>query len=83
MDSKYESSHGHSINNKVEIEISKECVCFYCARRFAPASIVEWTDGGQTAICPHCSIDSVIGDAAPYQLDAAFIAGMAKRWFDF
>jgi len=33
---------------------------------FGPAEIVEWTDAnengvGQTAICPHCGIDSVIG----------------------
>jgi hypothetical protein len=36
--------------------------CFYCLKRYPVSQITEYTDGGRTAICPHCSIDSVVGD---------------------
>ena len=33
---------------------------------FKPADILEWTDDDQTALCPNCGIDSVIGDKSGY-----------------
>lgn len=45
---------------------SDACGCYYCLARFAPAEIVAWTDVdeqgvGQTALCPRCGVDSVVG----------------------
>jgi hypothetical protein len=34
--------------------------CFSCESVYPYEEVVVWTDGGLTAICPHCSIDSVI-----------------------
>jgi hypothetical protein len=43
--------------------------------------IQEWIDGGQTALCPSCGIDSVIGDASGFPITEEFLAAMESRWF--
>ena len=36
--------------------------CYYCGEiyRVADKPIIEWVDGGYTALCPVCGIDAVI-----------------------
>lgn len=54
---------GSSFNRQQLLE-SEVAVCYYCAREFPPSEIVEWCDGdapGQTAMCPYCSVDAVVG----------------------
>ena len=46
---------------------SVKCGCFYWCANFKPDEILEWAGEdngrkGQTAICPRCGIDAVIGD---------------------
>lgn len=55
------SAHKHSRGNRAEIEASIVCGCFYCSAIFPPSEILEWQDDGQTAVCPRCPVDSVIG----------------------
>jgi len=48
--------------------------------------IEEWVDEdaagvGQTALCPRCGIDSVIGDQSGYEISASFLAKMHSYWF--
>ena len=51
----------------------------YC---FKPADILEWTDDDQTALCPNCGIDSVIGDKSGYPVtDLDFLKQMHTYWF--
>lgn len=51
--------------NRRELLASEVATCFYCFKEFPPHEITEWCDGedysSQTAICPYCSIDSVVG----------------------
>ena len=80
------AAHKRSIRHRAEIEASTVCGCFYCERAFAPGGIKNWTDTGnplaeQTALCPHCGIDSVIGDKSGYPITPAFLAQMNKAWF--
>jgi hypothetical protein len=35
----------------------------------------------QTALCPHCGIDSVISSASGYPITAAFLHRMHDYWF--
>lgn len=53
--------------NKEAIMNSKECACIFCFRIMLPSEIIEYCDYGsgigQTAICPHCRIDSIIPDS--------------------
>ncbi|HLK28653.1 MAG TPA: hypothetical protein VKT28_08730 [Puia sp.] len=67
------AAHQHSIFNKDEILESQVCGCFYCLKNFAPQQITEWVEEGdnrhETALCPFCSIDSVIGNKSGYKVD--------------
>lgn len=73
--------HKHSIRHRTEIEASKACACFFCGATFTPVEINSWTDAGETALCPKCGIDSVIGDACGAELSPAFISAMKGFWF--
>jgi hypothetical protein len=37
---------------------------------------------GQTALCPKCGIDAVIGSASGYPISREFLAEMHRHWFD-
>lgn len=55
--------HKHSYANKSAIMLSTYVGCFYCKRIFLPNKITEFIkekDGGETAVCPYCNIDSVL-----------------------
>src|SRR5436189_5299614 len=75
------AAHNHSADHRAEIIASTLCGCFYCRTTFKPAQITEWVDGradgqGQTALCPECGIDSVIGDKAGFDLTPQFLSTM-------
>jgi hypothetical protein len=77
-------AHQHSTNHRTEIENSKVCGCFYCLSTIAPSEIDEWikNDTEESATCPKCGIDSVIGDASGITITTAFLSEMNKYWFD-
>jgi hypothetical protein len=77
----YEPAHNHATHNISEISLSQKCGCFFCRATFDPRAITEFADQGQTALCPNCGIDAVIGDKAGYELSDKFLVAMFKRWF--
>jgi hypothetical protein len=74
-------AHRHSIRHQHEIEASAICGCFHCMRRLAPSAIEEWLRDEGSALCPHCGIDSVIGDVSGYEISATFLGRMHEAWF--
>lgn len=47
---------------------SEVAACYYCLEKYAPSTIIEWCDGdnqNQTAICPRCGVDAVVGFNGP------------------
>lgn len=78
-------AHRHSIRHRQEVLGSQTCGCFYCLSVFTPGEIVEWTDEtegvGQTALCPRCGIDSVIGSSSGYTISKDFLSQMHQHWF--
>ncbi len=81
-----EAAHKRSSLHRDEILASKVCGCFYCKKLFSSAEVVEWYNpkgapNGETAACPYCGIDAVIGDASGYDLTPEFLAAMKQRWF--
>jgi hypothetical protein len=79
-------AHKHSINHRAEVEGSTLCGCFHCGAKFRPTEIVEWVDAnregeGQTALCPKCGIDSVIGDRSGFQIADGRLSAMKAHWF--
>jgi hypothetical protein len=80
-----QKAHGHSSDHRAEIAASTTCGCFYCCSIFPPEGIEEWVDEvdgiGQTALCPRCGIDSVIGDRGGFPISAEFLNRMKAHWF--
>ena len=78
----YITAHQFSSNHREKLLKDSTCGCFYCLSIFSPAEIEEWvedTDG--TAICPHCGIDSVIGEGSGYPITKEFLSKMRNHWF--
>lgn len=81
-------AHRHCKWHREEVLASELCGCFYCCETFPPSEIKEWWDEsvfdgiGQTAICPRCEIDAVIGSESGYPLTSEFLKGMHLEWFE-
>ena len=69
----YVDAHLHASNHRAEVEASERCGCFSCFRTFAPATIRKWIDKDQTALCPACGLDTVIGTASTHRIDDGFL----------
>ncbi len=74
-------AHKHTMDNRHEIERSMECACFDCGEIYNASEVTEWTDNGNTALCPHCGMDCVLGDASGIALTSEFLNAMYRRWF--
>lgn len=79
-------AHKRSSIHRDEILRSQLCGCFHCIQRFPPTLIDQWTDIdeggiGQTAFCPTCAIDSVIGSESGYPITPEFLRAMRDYWF--
>lgn len=74
--------HQFSSEHKKELLESELCGCFFCCKTFKPDEIIDWIEdkNGETAICPHCDIDSVLSDKYPIK-DDDFLSEMNKYWF--
>lgn len=75
------AAHKHSSNNVEEVKSSTICGCFYCRKVYSPVEIKEYIDNGQTALCPYCGVDAVIGNASGYEVTDAFLTDMFNKWF--
>ena len=70
-------THSRATYNRVDLEEATICGCFYCLEVYDPKLIVSWTDAGETAICPYCSIDAVLAGVD----NKAFLEKMHTFWF--
>jgi hypothetical protein len=70
--------------NRRALLSSEVAVCFHCSREFPPTEILEWCDGedfaSQTAICPYCNVDSVVGFIGP--VDTEWVMARHKTSFE-
>lgn len=71
----------HASKHRTELEASARCGCFFCFRTFATSEIKTWIDAKQTALCPRCGVDAVIGSASEHRLDDGFLRGMHEHFF--
>lgn len=60
--------HNGCVQNKNAMKNSNVCGCFNCMETFYPNEVTSWTDGGSTALCPYCGVDSVIPNATEDKL---------------
>lgn len=77
-----DAAHDYSIYNKDQLAASSICGCFCCLKIFLPDEITEWCDPEEdTALCPYCEIDSVLGDASGFEITMPFLLRMNERYF--
>ncbi|MDD5065792.1 MAG: cytoplasmic protein [bacterium] len=74
-------AHKYTIYNREQIINDKKCGCFYCLEIFTPNQITEWIDNDQTALCPYCGVDSIIGEYSGYPITKLFLKSMMNYWF--
>jgi hypothetical protein len=77
-------AHAHCTANRQEILRSIDCGCFFCGAIFPPGDVYHWTPeygGGESAWCPECGMDSVIGSASGYPISTEFLQRMHDYWF--
>lgn len=78
----YIKAHEYSINHKSQLQEDNTCGCFRCLEIFSPSEITQWiSDKKGTALCPHCGIDSIIGESSGYPITKEFLIKMNKYWF--
>ena len=68
--------------HRTQLLASETAACFYCLNEFPPSTITSWTDGepiGQTAICPNCGTDAVVGFNGT--VDVAWLSETRVRGF--
>ena len=82
-----------SEHNRLALQESTECGCFHCARMLEFSSITKWTDApygtppellnekGETALCPHCGFDTVIGSESGFPVTMELLSQMQAYWF--
>jgi hypothetical protein len=75
------SAQHWSSYNRLTFGKSELCGCFYCLEVFPSSEITDWTDNGDTALCPNCGIDSVIGSGSGYPIQREFLSKMHDHWF--
>ena len=79
----YVEAHKFCCHHREMLEKDDKCGCFSCLKIFNPKEIYEWLecDIGQTALCPYCGIDSVIGESSGYPITKKFLKKMQDKWF--
>ena len=82
----YHAAHKFSSVHREQVAKSELCGCFYCLEIYSPSKITEWVDNddagmGQTALCPRCGIDSVIGSNSGVPITKEYLTGMNLVWF--
>ena len=81
MDERHIKAHDASIYNRKTLENSQLCGCFHCVRIYSPKEIKDWADNDDTALCPYCRIDSVIGERSGFPITKEFLSEMRDYWF--
>lgn len=79
-------AQAHATRNRGEIEESDRCGCFHCATTFRPGAVSGWIRNddrraNDTARCPNCSIDAVIGSASGMKLTTPFLERCRRHWY--
>jgi len=76
-------AHRFSADHRAQLQAREQaCGCFYCKAIFRSTEIRDWIeDKAGTAVCPHCGIDSVIGESSGFPITPEFLERMHRYWF--
>lgn len=68
---------GLSMYNREDLKVALHGSCYSCCRVVVCDKKMKWVDDGQTLLCPHCGIDSVI----PGIVDRKLLEAGREYWF--
>lgn len=71
----------YSLSNKRALKKDSRCGCYFCLNIFSPKEITDWIPFEDTALCPYCGIDSVIGESSGAPLTKGFLKEMKAYLF--
>lgn len=74
--------HLSSSMHRKALKRKQKCGCFYCERIFSSTDIKDWVDNGETALCPYCGIDSVIGEGCGREITDKLLHSMHLAFFE-
>ena len=75
-------AHAFSSCQRAALAGDTKCGCFYCRTIFSPKEITQWLgDPPETAVCPYCGVDAVIGAYTGYPITPEFLERMHRHWF--
>jgi len=75
-----EKAKEHAAHNRQSLTTEQACGCFFCQRIFDSKEIA-WPDDDDTAMCPYCGIDAVIGESSGLPITKQFLRSMREYWF--
>lgn len=71
-----------AMKNRPEMESSTLAGCFHCCSMYEPKEIKDYTDEGQTCICPRCGVDAVVGNMGlPDEVNEEKLKKARFYWF--
>ncbi len=71
----------YSAHNRQYLTNDQACGCFFCLRMFNANEIVWPDDADDTAMCPYCGIDAVVGQSSGIPITKQFLKSMREYWF--
>ena len=85
-----EAIQRHCKRHRPLVEQSARAGCLHCGASFPTSEIRDWIEergaaggqeGGETAKCPRCGMESVLPSAAPVMLSEQMLAALRTFWF--
>ena len=71
----------YAFKNRQTLANSDHCGCYFCLKIFNPTEIKEWTDEGETALCPFCEVDAILANEADCKISKEFLQTLHDYWF--
>ena len=77
------AAHGRASKHRADLERAGSCACYFCFKKFPTTTIKAWIDANQTALCPFCGIDAVLGSSGgdTFRIDDRFLRRMHQHYF--
>lgn len=69
-----------AIGNRQQLELSTEAGCYHCLAVFDAREVTRYVDNGDTAVCPRCGIEAVLGSATGYRLTRKELKRLHTWW---
>lgn len=76
----YRNRQHLTLDNRGKTYINK-CGCFSCIRIFQADEILRYADGGETILCPYCTIDSVIVETKDIKVNLPILNRLYLHYF--